>query len=127
MPYVLTGGSLIQCAFGDAPAPLMVLPENKVLHNMPVANIMDMKPLVNILPFGMCKSIANPMVASATAAALGVLTPMPCIPMPAGPWTPGKPTVVVGSMPIIDKTSILVCAYGGVIQVKDAGQKQIRD
>ena len=60
---------------------------------------MDNKPFVNILPFGMCMSLANPMVAAATAAALGALTPMPCIPVTPAPWVPGSPTVLVGGMP----------------------------
>ena len=79
-------GATLQCSFGVAPSALMVLPQNRVLTG-PVpsaANIMDNKPLVNILPFGMCSSLANPTVAIATAAALGVLTPMPCIPVTPG-------------------------------------------
>ncbi|MGL4604236.1 MAG: hypothetical protein ACRCU9_08815 [Iodobacter sp.] len=40
--------------------------------------------MLNIMPIGTCMSPATPMVAAATAAAMGVLTPMPCIPMAAG-------------------------------------------
>ena len=47
-----------------------VFTKNRVTTSMPIANIMDNVPFVNILPFGMCSSIANPVVASATAAAL---------------------------------------------------------
>ena len=65
----------------------------------------------------MCSSMANPTVASATAAAMGALTPMPCVPVLTAPWTPGVPTVLVGGIPLLNNTSKLLCAYGGVIQV----------
>ena len=72
-------GAMLQCSFGAAPSSLMVLPVNGIVtSNMPAANIMDHKPLVNILPFGTCSSMANPVVAAATAAKFGVMTPMPC-------------------------------------------------
>lgn len=117
-------GSTLMCSFGVAPSSLMVLPTNRVVTTLPIANIMDTIPFVNILPFGMCTSMANPAVASATAAALGVLTPMPCTPVPAGPWVPGVPTVLVGNMPAVDKNCMLTCAFGGVIQILVPGQFQ---
>ena len=84
-------GAMMQCSFGVAPATLTVLPVGRVATgNMPDANIMDHVPMANIAPFGMCMSPANPMVAAATAAALGVLTPMPCIPNTTSPWHPGR-------------------------------------
>ena len=83
-----------------------------------MANIMDNKPFVNIPPFGVCMSLANPATASLTAAALGVLTPGPCTPMTAvAPWVPGAPTVMVANMPALTSTSKCNCMYGGVISV----------
>jgi hypothetical protein len=64
----------------------------------------------------MCSSLANPSVASATSAAAGVLTPMPCSPVSPAPWAPGAPTVLVCNKPLLNNTSKLMCAYGGVIQ-----------
>ena len=122
MAQLACAGALLQCTMGVAPSPLTVLPQNQVLAGTPVANIMDCVPMMNIMPFGMCSSPANPVVAAATAAALGVLTPMPCIPMPAGPWVPGAPKVLVGNMPAVDMTCKLVCAWGGAISITAPGQ-----
>jgi len=77
------------------------------------ATIMDNK----FPSFGMCSCPANPSVAAATAAALGVLTPMPCVPATVAPWVPGCPTVLVGGKPLLNNSSKLMCAYGGIIQV----------
>ena len=115
-------GAMLKCTFGIAPGTLMVLPQNLVLTAVPDANIMDNKPMMNILPFGMCQSPANPMVAAATAAALGVLTPMPCIPMTMAPWVPGAPTVLLGNMPALNNSSKLMCMWGGVIGINVPGQ-----
>ncbi|MEA5136710.1 MAG: DUF4280 domain-containing protein [Candidatus Fimivivens sp.] len=102
----------------------MVLPSNTAFTStgMPLANIMDNKPMVNILPFGMCSSLANPTVAAATAAAMGVLTPMPCIPAMAAPWVPGSPTVLVGGLPALNDSSKCMCSWGGIISVILPGQ-----
>lgn len=120
-------GATLQCSFGAAPTVLNVLPTNRVLtSSMPAATIMDHIPLVNIPTFGMCMSTANPMVIAATAAALGVLTPMPCIPATASPWIPGgAPTVLLGGMPAIDSNSMLMCNWAGVIKIVMPGQMQM--
>lgn len=113
----------MMCTFGVAPGSLIVLPTNCVLtSSVPAATIMDNAPVVNIPPFGMCSSPSNPTVAAATAAALGVLTPMPCVPLIAAPWTPGAPTVLIGSMPALDSNSKLMCTWGGVISITTPGQ-----
>lgn len=116
-------GANMMCSFGMAPSSLVVLPTNMVQTNMvPDANIMDHIPLTNIMPFGMCMSPANPTVAAATAAALGVLTPMPCIPNTPAPWIVGAPTVLLGNMPTLDNISTLMCIWGGVIQFITPGE-----
>ena len=116
-------GAMTKCTFGVAPGLLMVIPLSMVMAGgPPAANIMDNKPMANIMPFGMCQSMANPMVAAATAAALGVLVPMPCIPMTMPPWVPGAPTVLLGNMPALNNSSKLMCMWGGVISINLPGQ-----
>lgn len=117
MGLAVTMGTTIKCSFGVAPTPLVVLPVNRVLGPTPVANIMDTKPFVNIMPFGMCSSPANPTVITATAAALGVFTPMPCVPAIVTPWLPGSPTVLVGNLPAVSNSSTCMCSWGGVVSV----------
>lgn len=118
-------GATLQCSFGAAPSSLVVLPANRVLTTTPAATIMDNAPLVNIMPFGMCSSPANPTVAAATAAALGVLTPMPCVPVTPAPWVVGAPTVLIGNMPALNNSSKLMCTWGGVIQIVVPGQTKM--
>jgi hypothetical protein len=118
-------GATLQCSFGVAPGTLVVLPANRTLTQTPAANIMDHAPLVNIMPFGMCTSPSNPTVAAATAAALGVLTPMPCVPLTPAPWIVGAPTVLIANMPALDNSSKLMCNWGGVIQVVNPGQTTV--
>lgn len=123
MALQVCNGATLQCSFGAAPSTFVVLPINRVLtSNQPAANIMDHKPMLNVMPFGVCMSMANPTVAAATAAALGVLTPMPCIPNTPMPWVPGAPTDLIANMPALNNTSKLMCMWGGVIQVAFPGQ-----
>lgn len=126
MGMCVCGGASMACSFGMSPSSLMVLPTNKVVTSMPIATIMDKNPMVNILPFGMCSSPANPTVAAATAAALGVLTPMPCIPVTTAPWAPGSPTVLIAGYPALNQTSKLLCNWGGVIQITNPGTTTIQ-
>lgn len=123
MGMLVVNGANLQCSFGVAPSALVVPPLNRIMGGgPPAANIMDNKPMMNIMPFGMCTSPSNPQVAAATAAAMGVLTPMPCIPVTAAPWAPGSPTVMVGTAPALNNSSKCMCNWGGVIQVLVPGQ-----
>ncbi len=119
-------GAVCQCSFGTAPCSLNVTSQTKFLmNNMPVATIMDNKPM-NISGFGMCTSMANPAVASATAAALGVLTPQPCMPVIASPWVPGVPTCLLGGNPALNNSSKVMCNWGGIIQITNPSQQKIQ-
>lgn len=121
MPPQVVSTALMSCSFGMAPASFNALPLERVMvEGKPAATIMDMVPMVNIAPFGMCQSLANPTVAAATAAALGVLTPMPCVPVTT-PWKPGAAKTLVGGKPALTADSTCNCAWGGVIQISFAG------
>ncbi len=127
MGAVVVTGAKLMCPFGTAPSTLNATGQMTVLGcSKPIATIMDMAPGNNIPFFGMCISLANPQVASATAAALGVLTPMPCTMVPAGPWQPEKPTVLIGGKPILTQGASLLCGTGmGMISVVFPGQTKI--
>ena len=122
MPFQVVNGALLTCTFGMAPSARVVTPEKRVFSGMmPAATIMDFVPIKNILPFAMCTTPSNPAVAAATSAALGVLTPMPCIPVTT-PWKPGAPTVLLGGIPALDNTCTSQCGWGGVITISMPGQ-----
>lgn len=118
-------GGTMMCTFGVAPGTLSVIPTTTVLTGGPSANIMTNAPIVNVTTFGACTSLANPTVASATAAALGVLTPMPCIPMTTAPWVPGAVKTINGGMPGADNSCSLMCNWGGMISVVNPGQVKL--
>jgi hypothetical protein len=122
MGVLVVQGAMMTCSFGAAPATLNVTPEKMVMATTPAANIMDYKPNVNIMPFGMCMSMANPQVAAATAAAQGVLTPQPCIPVTTAPWVPGSPMVLIKGQPALNETSKCMCNWAGVITITNPGQ-----
>lgn len=123
MPQHVCNGATLMCSFGVAPSQFTVLPLKRVMtSSQPAATIMDHKPMVNVMPFGMCTSLANPAVAAATSAAFGVLTPQPCVPVTTSPWVPGAATVLLGSEPSLDNICTLNCMWGGLIQITSPGQ-----
>lgn len=117
MGFAVSIGALAQCPFGVAPTPLVFLPLSLIGPSGPLGSCNDCIPFLNIMPFGVCSSLANPITASQTAAALGVLTPGACIPVPTGTWTPNKPSVIMPTGPLLTSDSTLNCAYGGVIKI----------
>lgn len=128
MPIQVVEGAMLKCTFGiGPPVPLnaSVPPTMVEADGLPAANIMHFAPMVNIPTFGMCNSLANPTVASATTAALGVLTPMPCIPVIPAPWAPGSPDVMIADMPALTNDSMCMCTWGGEISIVEPGQATV--
>lgn len=115
-------GAQMGCSMGTAPASFSATSRPTTTSGVPVGNISDHVPMMHIAPFGLCQSPANPMVAAATAAASGTLTPQPCIPATASPWSPGSPTVFIGGMPALNNSATLSCMWSGTISFADAGQ-----
>ena len=65
MTLPVVNGAATMCTMGIAPAQLMVLPASRVMiDKQPAANIMDNKPFVNVMPFMLCNSLANPVTAA---------------------------------------------------------------
>lgn len=116
-------GAILQCSMGTTPSQLAVVPPHDVqTEHQEAANIGDNVPNVEVMPFGACISLANPQVTAATSAALGVLTPQPCIPVLPARWTPGAIPVLIGGQPTLDSSSTLMCTWGGVITITFPGQ-----
>lgn len=110
---------------GTGVATLTVLPppvRTVLLTGKPQANVSDTKPLANVGSCGNCRSLAYPPTAAATAAAEGVLTPMPCVPSIVGPWFPGKLDYLVQGPPALLKSDHCQCAFGGTISLINDGQ-----
>lgn len=122
---VVTGASLL-CSMGTAPGQLIATSQTTVLiGGAPAATIQDAAPMSNITPCGLCNSKANPAVAAATAAALGVHTPMPCVPSPAGIWI-CMGTPLAGGIPALAQDGSLQCAFGGSIKIVSPGQMTVQ-
>lgn len=123
MAQIVVSGASAICSFGTAPGTVNVTSQTTcMVEGKPAATIQDAQP-TNITPFGMCTSLANPQVAAATAAAMGVLTPQPCLLVPAGTWTPTSPGILAGGQPCLTNDSKLICSNGGgVISITYPGQ-----
>lgn len=120
MSLPLVTGTLLTCSMGVAPAvfsatPLPGLP--LINGALPAATIDQFLPILNIPPFGMCTSTMNPQVIAATAAAMGALTPMPCVPNVVAPWAPPAISTTASALPLATVASTCLCVWGGAIAV----------
>ena len=127
MAQFVTTGATCVCSFGTAPGSFTATNALKVMIEGKTAGVLtDAAGGVNISPFAMCTSLANPAVASATAAALGVLTPQPCMPQSTGSWIPSGAKVMINGKPCLTMDCKMVCAWGGNISFTTPGQIKAR-
>jgi Domain of unknown function (DUF4280) len=124
MPDLVCTGATLQCSFGTTPV-TFTASGTQVSAGGPVGVVTD-SAAANVPPFGMCMSLSNPQVASATAAASGTLTPQPCQPV-LSPWSPGSAEVTIGGVSALDDSSQCNCTWGGVVTASDAGQESVSD
>jgi hypothetical protein len=125
MPIQVVEGAMLMCSFGIGPPAVLnasVPPTMVTADDLPAANVGHFAPMINIPTFGMCQSLMNPEVISATSAALGVLTPMPCVPVTVAPWLPGSEDVMIGELPALTNDCTCMCMWGGEITITDPGQ-----
>lgn len=124
MLRLVAQGATLRCSEGIAPATLVVSRPEYVVDGRSIANIRDHQPMSNIASFGMCRSLLNPTVQAATSAAMGTLTPMPCVPPSFSPWMPGARYITqeIGGVPVpaLTNDSTCTCAYAGTVTIEDA-------
>jgi hypothetical protein len=122
MPKLVVHGAMMSCDQGAAPASLVVPPlANASADEQALATVNDFQPQVNIPPFGMCRTQANPQVAAATAAANGVPTPQPCVPVTTSPWSPGSSISSLDGVRLLSDDSTCKCAWSGTIRIDAPG------
>jgi hypothetical protein len=130
VPPLVSSGAMISCsmAMPPTPMPLEAPPMGTpVTAGTPAANIQAFVPMENIPSFGMCGTPSNPQVAAATSAAMGVLTPQPCVPVTTGPWAPGAMKVTVDGMPALHTGCMCMCMWGGEITIVSPGNSGMID
>jgi hypothetical protein len=123
MPKLVVNGATLKCSQGTSPSTLTVLPAIQAdADQQPTATINDHVPMVNVAPFGMCQTTANPQVAAATAAAMGTLTPQPCIPVLPSPWSPGASVVTIQGIKALPDNAKCNCTWTGSIEITNPGE-----
>ena len=125
MPLLVCTTATLTCSMGTTPSTFTGACARVNVQGKPAATVMDHKPMANVAPFGLCRSLANPVVAAATSAAMGTLTPQPCMPATMTPWSPGSAKVKLTEKPALRDNDRLVCNWAGQIQVSNAGQAKV--
>jgi hypothetical protein len=120
MAQLVVMGAMAKCSFGQGPgtASITLVPNMVNGVNQTVATVQDFSPTV-MSTFGMCTAPSNPQVQAAQG------SPVPCVPVITGPWTPGAATVKVGGLTALTSDSKCKCSWMGIIEIQNAGQSTI--
>ncbi len=119
--YVCSG-AVLKCSMGTSNGSLSATPKSVSLCSKDQANIGDHISIVNVKPFGRCRSLAYPPTAAATSAHHGHLTPMPCVPGTTTNWSTIDANSILAGKPALLNTAKLRCIYGGEITIVNPGQ-----
>jgi len=122
VPNLVCTGATLQCSFGTTPATFSA--SGTQTSAGAAAGVVNDVAAANIPPFGLCMSLANPQVASATSAAAGTLTPQPCQPV-LSPWSAGSAHVTIDEVAALDDSSQCNCTWSGVVTVSSPGQTDV--
>jgi hypothetical protein len=100
----IPSGVFLKCNQGSIPGQLTVLPSQVTLYGEPWATDLDAKPMVNVMPFGICQLLSKS-------------NPVPCVPATMM-WQKALEggLQVNGAKPLLE-TSELPCSVGGTIKI----------
>lgn len=102
----MTAMSMIKCSAGLVPLPILLPMGHGVSSKqMALLNANDHVPMLNIMPFGICKN--------KPAAPPGANV---CIPVTPMAWRQGDKHCFIGGAPALTKKSCLTCMMGGTIK-----------
>jgi hypothetical protein len=71
----------------------------------------------------MCRSLDNPAVKAATAAAGGTLTPQSCVPVIDASWSPGSSIVTVEEKKALTDNSTCSCKWAGSVSIESSASQ----
>lgn len=124
--HIICEGDVFTCTEGMLSCKMNVTSQHEVtIQGKKIATKNDAA-INNLSGFGKCRTMQNPLVAAATAAANGVLQPQKCIPVFINGWNNTKNAEING-ISILNVNSVIKCVYGGRITVREIGQKKVNN
>jgi hypothetical protein len=118
MANLVCTGAALKCSMGTTPATFTA--SGQAVSGRTAAGVVTDVGPKSVPAFGMCTSLQNPAVATASSA--GPLVPQACQPVIAKPWSPGSTKVTIDGVAALDDGSQCKCAWQGAIKVTSAGQ-----
>lgn len=112
MKNLITDTAQLSCNQGTISSNLLVTSQDfMTIENKPIATEQDVKPNVNIKPFGQCRLKPS---------SSGYL---PCVPAPQK-WEKTAEQNMINDNAILTDESFCMCSVGGKISVKDKGHSE---